>query len=135
MAATGNSCFWLVDFTFNLLLFLKSSSVSLCWSNQLNQLTNLPRCQQHGSENNIFTEIVIGLWHLMPLSTIFQLYHGGQFYWWRKTGVPRENHRPVTSHWKTLSHMLYRVYLSVNRIRTRNCENVLLCNLSNIETS
>jgi hypothetical protein len=22
-------------------------------------------------------------------------------YWWRKTWVPRKNHRPVTSHWQT----------------------------------
>jgi hypothetical protein len=36
----------------------------------------------------------------MPLSTIFQLFRGGQFYWWRKP----EKTRPVESHLQTLSH-------------------------------
>jgi hypothetical protein len=51
---------------------------------------HIKKCIFNIKINEVSLLLGLGLWCLMPLSTIFLLYFGSQFYWWRKPEYPEK---------------------------------------------
>ena len=62
---------------------------------------------------------LVGLCCLTPLSTLFKLYRGGHFYWWREPEY-QETTTDLSEVTDKLYHLMYRVHFTMSEILTHN---------------